>query len=438
MSQVNWRYDEDWSLLHTAKVEDPPWWLPAKYVPLSPGGSDWVSLGLDSRLRFEGFKGNDWGSATAPDDGYFWLRVMPHADVHVGRARAFVQLIGGDSRGVAGGPGQIDKTGIDLLQGFAELHVPLGQRAGVTFRAGRELVALGSERLVGTRYGTNIPQPFQGVRWLVHLGAARVDVFRVRPVHVGQHNFDDEPDRTRRLGGIYATLPLQIGSHSGVDLYVLDYHRDRAAFDHGTGAESRRTGGLRFFGKAGNWTWNWEAMVQRGRFGSGKIRAHSVATETSRSFPGLPLKPSLRLRANVASGDRDPSDRVLGTFNPMFPKAKYFGELSPLGPYNIINLHPSLDLELGRGFKLGLAGVSYWRESRGDGIYGISGARIRSGSGSTSRHIGTQQEAVLGWQRDAALSFTLSLSRFSAGRFIEESGPDRTIRMIALETQYRF
>jgi len=46
--------------------------------------------------------------------------------------------------------------------------------------------------------------------------------------------------------------------------------------------------------------------------------------------------------ATVPSGDNNPNDKDLQTFNPLFPKGKYFGELSLLGPYNLINLHPSI------------------------------------------------------------------------------------------------
>jgi hypothetical protein len=438
VDQLSWRYDEDWSVLRSTKVQDPPWWLGLKYLPLNRSGSEWISLGVDARLRHEGFRGNNWGSADAPDDGYLWLRFMPHVDAHVGPARVFVQGIASKARGVAGGPGPVDSTGIDLLQGFADVRVPLGRKASLTLRAGRELMALGTQRLVGTRYGTNIPQPFDGGRAILRIGKVKVDAFRLRPVRIGQQDFDDRADPARRLQGIYAPIPLKIGDQAGLDAYLLDYHRRRGVFDVGAAVEQRRTWGTRFFGSAGDWSWDWEAMLQRGRFGSGSIRAWSVATETSRSFPRLPLKPALRLRANVASGDKDRSDHVLNTFNPMFPKAEYFGELSPIGPYNMINVNPAVDLDLGHGFDLGFAGMAYWRQSTRDGVYDIAGNLIRSGERSNARFVGTQEELVLSWQANPALSLTASYSLFQAGRFIKETGPGRTIHMVGLETQYRF
>ena len=430
--QSNLRYDEDWSTLSDAPREG---WRAAKYLPLAKDGSAYLTLGGEARARFEGFDDNLWGDPPAPDDGYLWLRVMPHADLHAGPARVFVQGIAGYARGVGAGKGPADETGMDLLQGFADVRIPLGGNAGVTVRGGRELVALGSERLVGIRYGPNIPQAFDGVRAIADHGPLRIDAFHLRPVAVGGSDFDDRTSRTRRLDGVYATVTAAKGI--GIDAYWLGYENEEARFAGRTGREARDTFGLRFFGKRGDLGWNWEAMLQRGGFDGDRIRAWSLATETAWSFPGAPLKPRLRLRANIASGDRDPGDGKLGTFNALFPKGKYFGELSPIGPRNIVNVHPSVDFDLGEGVTVELVAARFWRESRGDGIYDIPGGLIRPAGGSDARHIGDQAEISAGWQASALLSFTASLSAFRPGAYIRDTGPAHTIHMVGAEAMLK-
>jgi hypothetical protein len=59
-----------------------------------------------------------------------------------------------------------------------------------------------------------------------------------------------------------------------------------------------------------------------------------------RAVPLGRLSPDVTVRFNVVSGDRNPRDNHLGTFNALFPKGKYFGELSPVGPTNIVSLNP--------------------------------------------------------------------------------------------------
>ena len=178
-------------------------------------------------------------------------------------------------------------------------------------------------------------------------------------------------------------------------------------------------------------------MLQRGQFGGDRIRAWSLATETAWSFPQSPLKPRFRLRANIASGDRDPADQRLGTFNALFPKGKYFGELSPIGPRNIVNLHPSVDFDFGQGVTLELAAARFWRESRGDGVYDIPGGLIRPAGGSDARHIGDQVEISAGWQANTLISFTASLSAFRPGSYIRDTGPARTIQMVGAEAMLK-
>lgn len=432
MAQTNLRYDEDWSVLRDATREG---WRQAKYIPLAKDGSAYLTLGGEARARFEGFDDNLWGDPPAPDDGYLWLRVLPHADLHAGPARVFVQGIAGYARGVDAGKGPADETGIDLLQGFADVRVPLGGADSLTLRGGRELVALGSERLVGIRYGPNIPQAFDGVHAIADIGLVRVDAFHLRPVAIGAGDFDDLTSKTRRLDGLYATVTPVDGI--GIDAYWLGYTNEEARFGGRTGHEARDTFGLRFFGRRGDLGWNWEAMLQRGHFGGGHIRAWSLATETAWSFPQIPLQPRLRLRANIASGDRDAMDDRLGTFNALFPKGKYFGELSPIGPRNIVNLHPSVDFDLGKGITVELVAARFWRESRGDGIYDLPGQLIRPAGGSRARHIGDQVEISASWQASELLSFAASLSAFRPGAFIRDTGPARTIHMVGAEAMLK-
>ena len=436
VAQTGLRHNEDWSVLRDAPERGEDWWRPLKYWPLDDDGEAYLSLGGELRTRYEGYADNLWGQSSAPHDGYLWLRAMPHADLHAGPARVFVQGIAGYARGVGGGKGPADETGIDLVQGFGDVRFPIGSNASLTLRAGRELVALGSERLVGTRYGTNVPQPFDGIHAIFQRGSVRVDAFHLRPVAIGPGAFDDAASRTRHLDGIHATIvPAE---NIGIDLYWLGYSNETARFAAGTGHEQRDTLGLRFSGQRGPLGWNLEVVRQRGRFDGGPIRAWSVASETSWHFTGLALQPRLRLRANIVSGDRDRQDGMLGTFNAMFPKGYYFGELSPIGPANIVNVHPGLDLTIGPRMTLTFAGVAYWRESRGDGIYGMGGNLLRTPGISTSRFIGREMEVAIGWQANEIVSVSASAASFAAGGFIQETGPARTIRMVAFEARARF
>jgi hypothetical protein len=429
------RFDEDWSRLADPANRTGRWTETFKYIPL--GADAYLTTGIELRARNENYDNNLWGSAAAPDDSYLWIRVVPHADLHVGRLRAFVQPIAAYAVGVAPSAGPIDQTRVDLLQGFVDLRLgdaatgDAGDETGVTLRAGRQMLSLGTERLIGTRYGPNVPLAFDGFRALVSLGGATVSLLAVKPVQPGAGTFDDRRSRTKSLWGAYASRP-------GVDLYYLGYRNIVAVFGDRAGREVRHSIGLRSFGARSGWHWNVEGIYQFGRFAGGPISAWTVGTEFGRSFADLPFTPDAMLRVNIVSGDGKRKDRRLGTFNALFPKGKYFGELSPVGPSNIVNVNPRIAASLTPVVSVSLSGMAYWRYSIADGVYDIPGNLVRAAGNSTARFVGKQAEGTIAWQAAPELELSASLSAFVAGNFIRQTGSARTIRMLGLESNFRF
>lgn len=421
---TNTRYDEDWGKLADPANRDGRWTEAFKYIPL--GGDASFSTGIELRARSESYRDNLWGGADAPDDSYLWLRAMPYADLHIGKLRAFLQPIATYAIGVAPSAGPIDQSRIDLLQGFAEAEI-----GPVTLRAGRQMLSLGTERIVGTRYGPNVPLAFDGARADVRIGKATVSLLAVKPVQPGLASFDDATSHIKALWGAYAALP-------GIDLYYLGYRNRAARFGGITGRELRHSIGLRSHGKRADWRWNIEGVYQFGEYDGQRIAAWTLGTELGRDFTALPLSPAAALRFNIVSGDRNPADGRLGTFNALFPKGKYFGELSPVGPTNIVSVNPRVGLDLGGCVSASAAAMAYWRYSRGDGVYDIPGNLIRAARDSAARFIGKEAEMSVAWQASQEWELSTSFSAFAPGTFIRQTGPARTILMLGLESNFRF
>lgn len=432
------RYDEDWDRLANPAERTGSWTERIKYVPLGDDGTYLVS-GIELRARTENYRSNLWGDADAPDDSFLWLRAMPYADLHAGQFRGFVQPIAAYAVGVAPSASPVDRTGVDLLQAFADVR--FGDRTGdtdgfgVTIRVGRELMSFGNERLIGTRYGPNVPLAFDGVRAIISLPGAVVSIMDKRPVRQGLDDFDDRRDRTRRLSGVYATIPHGKGE---LDLYWLRYRNDAATFEDGNGQETRHSLGARFNGKVADWHWDAEGVFQFGRFGMSRIRAWTGSIELGRQFPSAALWPDALMRVSIISGDRKVGDQRLGTFNALFPRGKFFGDLSPVGPYNLISVNPRLTLTLSEAVTVALAGNSFWRYTATDGVYDIPGNLIRPVGSNRARLIGRQVEASFSWQASPELEVSGAVAAFDAGAFLRETGPYRTIGMAALETNFRF
>lgn len=443
-----YRYDEDYAVLRNASPAqdaDPLSLAPLKYMPLGDGGPSYLTLGSEFRLRYEFYGNNLWGQGPQDDGGYLWGRAMPYADLHVGpNFRAFGQLIAAFEWGDEAGVSPPDEDRLDLLQGFVDVRVPVADDASLLLRPGRQLLRYGSERLIGVRYGPNVPQPFDAALARLEQGPWRVDAFYARPVEIGPGEWDDETDDAQSAWSAYATRKLpSLGAGSGVDAYYIGYLNREAEFAQGGGRELRHTLGTRFFGENRGFDWDLEGFYQFGSFdpaagGRGDISAWSVASNVGYTFERAPFRPRLGLRANVISGDDDPDDPDLQTFNALFPKGRYFGEVGLLGPYNLVNLHPTVTLELTEKLALDLAAVFYWRYSTRDGVYDNAGEVIRDGLRSRERYIGTQLEAFLTYAASREVEVSAAYSVFLPGRFVEDTGPDEAVHFVALELIYRF
>jgi len=428
------RYTEDYSAA-------PP---SLKHIPLGDGGDSYLSLGIEFRLRYELYLDNLWGQGPQDSDGYLWERTMPYADLHIGpNFRAFGQLVSAFEWGDATGIKPPDEDRLDLLQGFIDIRVPIGENQSLLVRPGRQILRYGSERLIGMRYGANVPLPFDAALARFETGPWRIDAFYGHPIKTERGEWDDQSDDTQALWSLYTTLALpSIGKRAGIDAYYIGYSDDKARFAQGPGEELRHTLGVRFFGEKSNVDWDFEACYQFGRYamsgGEGRISAWAVGGNVGYTFDGAPLRPRLGMKANVISGDDDPKDADLQTFNSLFPRRKYFGEMGQIGPYNLIDVHPSLTLQLTNKTTLELASVFYWRYSTNDGIYNTPGNVIRPGFNSDARFIGTQLEALLTHRFSREFEVTAAYEVCLPGRFIEESGPDEVVHFVGIELLYRF
>jgi hypothetical protein len=430
------RYDEDYSYLRDPARRTGAWWEPFKYIPLNVQGDFYLTLGIELRFREEAYRNFNWGQL--PVNEYQWYRMLPYADLHIGsNLRLFGQLLGAwvTCKEMVGG---IDQTELDVLQGFADLKLPLAQGADLILRGGRQLLSYGTERLISLRYGPNVLRSFDAALAWVQKAPWRVDAFYAQPVRNLVGSFNDRFDHDRAVWSIYAThLLAEMNPRSGLDLYYIGYRNAAAEFNQGHGEELRhpsavassvsRRVGLEF---------RRHGPVRPLR--SRDIRAWSVASDTGYTFADMTFTPRLGLRANIISGDQNPNDADLETFNPLFPKGKYFGEIGLIGPYNLINAHPTLTLQLDQHWTLDLATVFYWRETLGDGVYGAGGGLVRPSDSSRARYIGTQADVILGWQPVPWFSATFSYSAFVPGRFMQETGPDQTAHFVGLEAMLKF
>jgi Alginate export len=431
------RADEDYRYLTDPHLNT-DLWDPIKYIPLNETGSWYLSIGGEARERYEYFNHPNWGK-DPQDNGYLLQRYFLHGDLRLGEnVRLFTQFQSSLEDGRKGGPRPTDEDELDLHQAFLDVKLNLPDDAALTLRSGRQEMIYGSQRIISVREGPNVRQSFDGFRLMYRSGEVRIDGFATRPAQTKRHVFDDGPDNTKALWGTYAVLPFPLLPKASIDLYYIGLYRSKAGFDQGASRETRHSVGARLWRTAAPLDYNFEAIYQWGSFGRNDISAWTVASDTGYTMTSLPLRPRIGLRADIASGDENPSNKELQTFNPLFPKGAYFNEAGLIGPANFIDLNPCLDLHLTKHFTLIFDWDFFWRESTNDGLYNNAVALVRSGKTSDARYIGSMPQAQLLWDIDRHLTFTTIYGHFFAGRFIKESGPGDDVDYITTWMTYKF
>lgn len=426
------RFDDDFSAQRQACARDDrgECW---KDVPA--GEHLRLSVGGDLRWRYE-YTGNPRYGLEPQDRWGVWMqRYSTFADLQVGAHwRGFAQLASSHADGRAAGPSPVDENRLDPGNLFVEWRSATAGNDGTGIRIGIQEMQFGSGRAIDAREGPNVRRSFEAVRAYASSGPWRVDAFAAAPRNNRPGSWDDARSRTQSLRGIYATRTATVTSW---DIYALHYEDARARYVQGVAHERRWMLGARAFGGRDAWDWNWEAILQGGRFGDADIRAWSIATDTGYTFE-VAGQPRLALLIAIASGDRDPGDGRLGTLNPLYPRGNYFGDEATLGPRNFFNLHPALTMRLSPVVQLNASLDLFWRYSTRDSVYAPNGMLIVPAGGSRARYVATIASAGIIWMPEPGWSASAVVAHSRPGAFLRETGADDALGLVGLTLQYRF
>ncbi len=406
------RFNEDYPL------PDPNsnWYQHLKHV----GDSTWyVSFGGEARYEYVLTVNEDWSKEGDRTDQYNLQRYLLHADVHLGKAvRLFAQLGSAFQLGGKYEAGPLNEDNLNIQNLFVDVS-PLHQPAQtLTIRIGRQELDYGTGRLISVREGTNARKYFTGAKIMYTTPRFGIDALMMMNDEVRPGTFDNTASREINLWGTYAWLAIPASGN--FDFYYLGTHRDEARFEEGVAKETRHTIATRYWKYGGGFIYNLEAAYQFGSFGQDDIQAWTLAIDLGYTFEHLAWKPSVNLRNDYISGDGQPGDGKLQTFNPLYPKGGYFGFNPRIGPANLIDLHPYLLLTPGPRLSLQADAVFNWRYATSDGIYRPSGNFNTSGLGSDKRYIGTAYLLSADYSFSTFIKLSCGAQYFHTGAFIHD------------------
>lgn len=308
---------------------------------------------------------------------------------------------------------------LDLRRAYVEV----GNAAGrATLSVGRRELSFLGERLLGVRNFSNLAPTWDGAMLTLRKGVDSVNLLGYSLVE-NIAGFD-VPSPIQFVYGAIGSVNSWADGHS-LEPFVLSTRRLRIL-------ESNHGGLLRTFGSrlvgefAGRWGYEVLLAGQVGGEADRMQRAWMGHWGLSRKIDRVPTRPMLVLEWSHASGDSDPSDGRIGTFDE-FNSARhaYYGEHDIVGLRNLKALKTGVQFHPHKALRVNCDFFDFRLATVRDGLYGTDGEIwiAAPAGGASSDAIGSEVDLVLRYAPVRRLELALRFSRFFAGEFVNTHRP---------------
>jgi hypothetical protein len=346
-----------------------------KHLSVSEGRGI-ISIGGTLREGYEVFDNYLWGIGTQDDNGYLLHRLLLHTDLRWKRSlRFFGEVENSLAIERKGGPRPVqDENQLAVIQAFLELSVRPGTISSLKLRLGKQALNYGVGSLLDIR-DANVRLSFAGGKLIFENNQTKIDVFGMEAIKNNNGIFDDELNHSQKIAGIWMTHHIRT-FFTKADAYFIFIDRNGSHYDQRFGNESRNTIGGDIWFLKGNFSGYTEATFQWGHFNDESIVAWKAVQSLFYKFANLKWAPVLSIHCAISSGDQNPGDDQLQTFNPIYPKAIYYGFVDNVGSANMVALHGKLEASISKRFKVTLGYYKFWREWSNDGVYYANGTLL--------------------------------------------------------------
>ena len=412
------RFEEDYSYLGESDFRGKAEFFdPIKYVPL--GANAWLQAGGELRLRYEEETNKFLAPGPQPADGFLLSRLALHLDLQFrDRGRLFVEGIHGDVYDRDQRLFFIHRNRLDLHQLFFDVEV-----GPAVLRLGRQEMAYGSEHVISASGWGRMRKRFDAVKVHMPVGDWQLSAWYAKPV-ISETESADRQNRDVSFAGAY------LSGVAGIDVYYFFQNDERLGMNPNgeIGKQQFHVLGTRYAKRKGPWDVELELNSQLfGDWAGQSIRAWSAGGQAGYSFLESMRRPRIGFGFELASGDDDPTDGVVNTYQQLYRQEKdHLGYLVMFGRQNVraFNVNARIGL-IPR--KVLLEAFYYWfsLQSDSDALYNPGAIPLpgrRDPLGNSGRSLGRELDLVLGWQVNRHHSLLIGYLHFWNGGFVQATG----------------
>ena len=430
-----------------------------------------LTFDVQERLRWEirdnNFDFNDAVNALT-DDNWFLQRarigllIKPVSWLKIYAQAQDSREIDSDRPDFPGLLGAEGDDSFDLRQGYLEFGNP--KEFPLMLKVGRQILSYGDERLIGAFDWNNIGRTFDAAKlrweekdWWLDAFASTVVV----PTR-GQYNQSDfvngnETEREQIFSGLYFSTSAL--SFQTTDVYALHLHEDTGPRYQpaAIGNTNFFTFGVRMKSKPGAFAptpampeskevidgkstpppppkkkpvgldYTVEAAFQTGDVRGLDLTAFAAHADVGYTFD-VSWRPRVALGYSYATGDGDPLDTDIETFQNLFPtNHKFYGQMDVFAWQNMHDLELDLKVSPIKSVTIRTDFHAFWLASTDDVWYranGVTAVRpLNAAAMNASNYAGSELDVLVTWAVNKNVSLEAGYSHFFAGDYLADTGP---------------
>jgi hypothetical protein len=384
----------------------------------------WISFSGEIRLRGEGFS----GAGFKPDssDGYLLtrlrlnMRLQPTSWMRFYFQGQDAHILGEDETKIKPLPPYHDD--FDLRQAYVEFGNVETEPFG--FRAGRQELAFGSERLLGNANWLNVPRSFDGFRATFRGNGFRLDGFAACMDRAINGQFNECVSGSNIYGG-YSTFTKLIPKTS-IEPFLFWRRQSGLKSEAGPlGIMNEATVGFHWAVKpAAGLDYDVEMARQAGSLGSDSIGAWAGHWLAGYTITRSRYKPRISSEFDYASGDRNGTDGTRSTFDQIYPSGHdLYGLTDQVGWKNIELIREGFEFKPATKWKLSAKYNSYWLANTHDALYSTASTAIaKSAAGTAGKWVGQELDFVAAYSYDKRTLLSAGVGHLFPGTFLNNTG----------------
>ncbi len=328
---------------------------------------------------------------------------------------------------------------MDLYQAFLTLGDP--EIFPVTLKIGRQELAYGEQRFVGSGEWANVGRVFDAAKLRFENDRFRIDTFAGRVVLTNDGEIN-EPNDYDNFWGVYASTQSLVRNHE-TQLYFLGRNvGDASTAAQGTlggpGARDIYTLGTLMKslpGKLGPWDYQVEIAGQFGNIRSGERRldhrALAADAHLGYTWEKTAGRPCIGVGYTYGSGDSDPADGTNETFEPLFgTQHRFYGAMNLMGLRNLHGPGVNFTVHPAKRMSIWAECLGFWMADTHDFLYPEQGpGRNANGYGrhpGFSPYVGAELDIVATYNIAPWAMVQAAYGHFFAGDYIRQSVGNRS------------